>query len=341
MKILAIYDKSGPKYHRILLPVHGMNAEVKVTYHCPEDVFEGVDVVFFNRMIGTISLDQVLKYREKYGFKMVCDMDDHYILDPGHILYDSYQAHDVSRTIAEWIRFSDAVTVTHERLYCELLPLNKRIHILPNAIPKTDQFLVKKVPDEKIRLFWAGGVTHARDLKLLHNPLSRLDKRNVKLVIGGFMKGNMEWTKMVNSFTNVGKWDHIALPSMGVHEYYKMYALCDVSVIPLVDTNFNRNKSNLKILEAANVEAPVVVSHVDPYLGFPKSIVNYVGKYSWYEQLTRIIKDPGRREQGIELRNYCDTYYNFDHINKQRAEVFHHVTGKSAEARKLSEHIHG
>lgn len=342
MNILAIYDKSGPKYHRILFPVHMMNAEVKVVYDCPEGIFEGIDIVFFNRMIASIDLPTLLHYREKYGFKLICDMDDHYLLDPGHILYQSYQAFSVSKVMEGWIKAADAVTVTHERLYYELLQLNKNIHILPNAIPKADQFLVKKVPDEKTRLFWAGGVTHARDLKMLHHPLSRLDKRGVKLVIGGYMENNLEWTKMVNSFTNVGKWDHVVLPAMGVDEYYKMYSLCDVSVIPLVDTHFNRNKSNLKILESANIEAPVVVSRVDPYLGFPESMVNYVDAHRpWYAQLTKLIKDPIlRREQGIELRNYCDIHYNFDKINKHRTEVFHHVAAKQVETRELSEHIH-
>jgi len=319
------------------MPVHRMaGINITVKYTIEESDVKDQDIIFFNRNIPH-SLDELYLWRNKYGFKLVCDFDDHYLLDTGHYLYQHYQRNDISRKLEKWIRISDVVTVTHERLYHELLPLNKNIHILPNAISPTDQFAISKVPDDKTRLFWCGSPTHLRDLQLLRPAFEKIKRDKVKFVIGGYNKNEKEWTTMANVYTNDGRWDHIVIDAMPVHEYYSMYSLCDISLAPLVDNKFNQNKSNLKILEAANCAAPIIVSRVHPYIGFPEHLVNYVDSHrTWYSQINKLLRDPGMaREQGHELRNYCNEVYNFDKINKHRREVFEYAIGKPSEAREV------
>jgi len=331
MKILALYDHSGPKLHRILLPVDQLqkkhNVEVKVTYSPNEEDLEGVDILFFNRVIPGVNGEDLLRWREKYGFKMVCDLDDAWILDKNHILYDGYKHHQISEVIEWFIRASDLITVTHDRLLNEVLPLNKNVQIFPNAIPKIDQFLVKKIPDELTRLFWAGGITHRRDLELLREPLKKIKRDKCKLIMGGYVKGEPEWREMAKIFTTNSSYNTQVIESLPVNNYYHTYSLCDVSLVPLVDVSFNRYKSNLKILEAANIEAPVIVSRVHPYLDFPDHLVNYVDlNHTWYTQINKLLRDPIlRKEQGIELRNYCDVHYNFSVINAERNQVFNYL----------------
>lgn len=313
------------------MPVHMMGCEVRVAFYTPEEMFDGVDIVFFNRTMPKIDLKTLLEYRSKYGFKLVCDLDDHWNLDPTHILYDGYKEWGISENIAEHIKVSDAIFVTHERLYNEVLPLNKNAHIIPNAIAKEDQFTIDKFPSDKIRLFWAGGVTHRNDIELLRNPAKRINSDKVKWVIGGYQKNNPEWRSMASAFTGGGKFDHDIIQAMGVHEYYKAYSQCDIALIPLVDNSFNQYKSNLKILEAANISAPVVVSRVNPYLNFPEDIVNYVSKQGdWYTQTKRLIDNPALiKEQGERLKEYCDIHYNFNEINKLRKQIFHELIQRS------------
>ncbi len=54
-----------------------------------------------------------------------------------------------------------------------------------------------------------------------------------------------------------------------------MYLESDIKLIPLRKSTFNGYKSNLKILEAAGKGIPVIVSKVNPYLGFPEDVVYY------------------------------------------------------------------
>jgi glycosyltransferase involved in cell wall biosynthesis len=327
MRILCCFDGSGPKAHRILYPCSGLEKygyEIKVVRYPQEEELAETDILFFNRAVQGIYPEKLLEFKNKYGFNMVCDLDDHWTLDKGHPLYEGYQAHNISGKIEWFIKNSDLVFVTHDRLADEVIPLNKNVHILPNAIPKEHQFLVKKIPDEAVRLFWAGGITHKRDLELLRKPLKLIKRDGVKFIMGGYEEKEPEWKQMAKIFTCDSTHNTMVIKSEPVHNYYHVYALCDISLIPLIDVSFNRYKSNLKILEAANIEAPVVVSRVHPYLDFPEHLVNYIDTYhTWYSQINKLIKDPIlRKEQGIELRNYCDVHFDFEKINLVRKQIF-------------------
>lgn len=337
MKILAIYDSSGPKYHRVLLPCYGLEtfgAEIRVRAKLEEKDCEGIDIVFFNRLIGGVSIPELLKLKEKYGFKLINDLDDHWLLGKDHPLYEGYQRYKVSERIAEFIQAADAITVTHERLQTEVFihfPKHRdSVHILPNAIPKIGQFLTEKEPSELTRLFWAGGITHRKDLELLRRPLQLLKRDKCKLIICGYEKNEPEWKEMAKIYTTDSAYNTVVIESLKVHEYYKAYAFCDISLIPLVNNEFNKCKSNLKILEAANIGSPCIVSRVHPYLDFPDHIVNYVDSHSpWYYQINKLLRDEGlRRAQGFALQAYVDRNFNFEKINIERKQIFDHYGSK-------------
>lgn len=337
MKILGIYDHSGPKYHRIMLPLALMDeAQYELAGGIQEEIVKDIDIIFFNRMIGKVSLNQLLTLRTKYGFKLICDLDDHWNLDPSHLLYHQYKHFSTSEIIEACIKESDCILVTHERLYNEVLKINTNVHIVPNAIPKAGQFLFKKIKEDKIRLFWAGGITHKKDLDILRNPARRINTPSVKWVMGGYQQNhkeahvNEEWRWMAKIFNQGGSFDCELIEAIPVETYYGCYSKCDISLVPLVDNSFNCYKSNLKILEAANIAAPVIVSRVNPYLGFPEHLINYVSKQSdWYLHTANLIRNPVfLKEQGEQLKEHCDINYNFDRINELRKQIFEHETGK-------------
>jgi glycosyltransferase involved in cell wall biosynthesis len=327
MKILGIYDGSGPKYFRIYLPLIlftgiEFNLASKLA-----DENAAVDVVFLNRLISQNSLNEVLELKKKYGFKLITDFDDHWILDPSHLLFQVYKRTRASELMQEYIKVSDAVFVTHERLYDEAVKLNKNCFIFPNAIPKAGQFLFKKQPDKDVRFFWAGGVTHRNDIVLLKSFVRNISRPGIKFVMGGYEEKNSEWKTMASDFTDSGRVKHEVLRSLKVNEYYANYSKCDVALIPLVENSFNIYKSNLKILEAANIGSPVIVSRVNPYLGFPEDLVNYVdSQKTWYLQGKKLIESHAlRKEQGERLKEYCDLNFNFNKINEERKQVLEYV----------------
>ena len=93
--------------------------------------------------------------------------------------------------------------------------------------------------------------------------------------------------------------------------------------------HFNKYKSNLKILEAANIGCPVVVSRVHPYLDFPEDLVNYVdSQRDWYGHVKMLLDNPEfAEEQGKKLKDYCQRVYNFEAINQKRKDLIYDVAG--------------
>lgn len=323
MKILAIYDGSGPKYHRILTPVSLMPGIDLTVSHTITEENADCDILFFNRAISKTSLNMILEYKAKYGFKMICDLDDHWRLSPDHILHQHYQENSLTELIQAYILESDHITVTHERLADEAALINPNVTILPNAIPEFAQFTYPRTPSDKLRLFWAGSVTHDKDMELLRGPVKRLGDLPVKMVMGGYA-ANEAFHRMASAFTSGGRLDHILIESLPVEQYYAMYSQCDIALIPLTVSSFNVYKSNLKILEAANMGCPVIVSRVHPYLGFPVNMVNYVDRQSdWYKHIRKLVSNPDLvKYQGEELKRYCRNVYNFDRINNERLNLF-------------------
>lgn len=335
MKILAIYDGSGPKYHRVLLPLALMpGVEFTTAKTIDEEMLEGVDILFCNRIVGNTSLNNVLDLRDKYGFKLIVDYDDHWRLDTTHYLFDYYQHYNISAAMEAWIYEADHVTVTHDRLKDDVIKINPNCTILPNSIPSFGQFLAKKTKDDLTRLFWAGGITHERDIDLLFEPVKTFRDLPVKMIMGGFSK-KPEYYRMRNAYTRYGRMPNELIEALSVETYYYAYSRCDIALIPLEETKFNSYKSNLKILEAANIGANVIVSNVHPYKDIP--FVNYVNSpEDWKRHIEWILNNKdAAQEQALLLQAYCKENFNFEKINENRLNLFKNVSSKQAAIREV------
>jgi glycosyltransferase involved in cell wall biosynthesis len=326
MKILVLTQSfSGCGYHRLMLPVSLMQKEkARITDVFPEEF--DYDIVNINRLWAK---DDLIELRKKHGFKLVVDVDDFWILDNWHLDFDTYNEHNVDSRIIKHLKEADLVTCTHERLAEMVYYHNKNVEILPNAIPYgKNQFTSERNASDLVRLFWAGGISHEEDLKILRPIMKRVLnsdlKDKVKTVVGGYSDSNQReewiWKKMVSYFTADAKLSNMAYRGLPVFEYYQMYIESDIKLIPLRKSTFNAYKSNLKILEAAGKGIPVIVSKVNPYLGFPTDVVYYE---NWEKNIRILVENKElREEKGRALFEYCNKYYNFDEINLKRQKLF-------------------
>jgi len=329
MKILTLTQKfSGCGYHRLMLPISLMQKEYgRITDQMTEDQWDehNYDIVFINRIWEP---ENLIERRKQKGFKLVVDVDDYWILSHDHLMYDGYNSSNFVAKLIHHMKEADLVTCTHERLADAIYPHNKNVEILPNAIPYgNSQFNGERVVTDAVKLFWAGGITHDQDLKLLQAPLKKLSG-NVQMVMGGFADSNETeryyWYKMAGYFTADQKLPHTLIRGMDVFNYYEMFRHSDIMLVPLVKNNFNSYKSNIKLLEAAGKAIPAIVSHVDPYLGFPEDVVKYVKKSNdWLKHINELVNDKEmRNELGILLHTYCAKYFNFNEINEKRKAAF-------------------
>ena len=326
MKILVLTQSfSGCGYHRLMLPVSLMQKEkARITDVFPEEF--DYNIVNINRLWAK---DDIFELRKKHGFKLVVDVDDFWILDNHHLDFDTYNEHLIDIKIIKHLKEADLVTCTHERLAERVYYHNKNVEILPNAIPYgQNQFTSERNESDLVRLFWAGGISHEEDLKILKPIMKRVLnsdlKDKVKAVLGGYSDSNLTeqhiWKKMAAYFTADALLPNMAYRGLPVFEYYKMYMESDIKLIPLRKTTFNGYKSNLKILEAAGKGIPVIVSKTDPYLGFPGDVVYYE---NWDKNIRALVEDADlRKEKGRALFEYCAKNYNFEEINDKRRTLF-------------------
>lgn len=341
MKIIAVGSRfSGVSYHRLFMPLRFMEKTyLMMTDQLTDDeLAKGYDVVCVNRYIQGMTCKELIALREKYGFKLIVDVDDYWHLDAWHVLNGSYPVDE----IIQHMFAADHIIVTNERLASEVTKYNENVTVIPNALPfDSDQFIdIKSNDDEindKIRFVYAGGVTHEKDVMLLNGPLKRVagDSHLSKLVhmnLCGYADGNeqtkMIWHRMVHDFTAGLKLSNHIRKSLPVESYMNFYSYADVAIVPLVESKFNGMKSNLKVLEAACKFIPVLASGVDPYKDNP--FVVQVNKQSdWYHKIKLLATSESyRADMGLANGNWAREHHDLSKWNKVRKQVFDLVISK-------------
>jgi glycosyltransferase involved in cell wall biosynthesis len=335
MKILGIaHPNSGCGYHRIVLPLMMMEGIEGICTNKPTDevLSEQWDVLFYNRVsMFDNSLEETKK---RLGCKIVVDMDDSWLLPTNHLNYYDYQ--DMNAQIENNLRVADLVTCTNEKLANLIKKLNENVVIIPNAIPYGyHQFNDEKIEDEKLRIFWCGGITHEGDLELLKNPFRKLliHKDKIKMVLGGYTAtdelSKWLWDKMLSYFTNSMKLEFRALAGTSPNLYMDMYKNADIMVVPLLQSDWSACKSNLKLLEAATKGIPVICSKVEPYASDMDAPVLWVEKQSdWFKHLNFLINNKNARlDYGQNLKEWAARKYDFFAINNKRKTAFAETCG--------------
>ena len=350
MRILAITQpNSGVGYHRMMLPLrHLQGVSVLFTDFINDEVLErGFDIVTFNRFIPGVDLADLLEFRRRYGFKIVLDLDDYWILDTWHILAKDFP----SQVIIDHIRAADLVTVTHDRLLKEVRPLNQRWETLANALPfdegqfhagrvsVEDMNKTMEVPvkDGAVRFLYAGGITHRKDIELMAQPMRALaddDKYRdrVHLIMAGYDTTNPRtiptWNGMVHDFTAAHRMNfHLRAPLMP-DQYMAFYAEADVAFAPLVESKFNTMKSNIKALEAGCKYIPLIASDVHPYAPIPP-IIKVEARRDWGKHIRRMVDSKFQRQEiGYALGEYVRREYHLTNWNKKRKQLYEWIITK-------------
>jgi glycosyltransferase involved in cell wall biosynthesis len=326
MNIIGVTHKeSGCGYHRVMLPLAFMN-DIKgyVTNYITEDKTEDWDILLYNR-ICQYDLNWS-KTKELLGCQVVMDIDDHWQLPVNHLYYNTYQ--DIAERIERNLMQADLVTVTNSNLLNKVKQFNDNVIVMPNALPYgLNQFNDTRVKSDKVRLFWCGSISHDNDIKILKEPLKRLQgRKDIQMVMGGYNDSDAYtksiWDKMFSMFT--GNLPSIKLHSASPTQYMDMYNYADIVLIPLEDSEWHACKSNLKILEAAAKRLPVICSNVAPYNMDVDAPVLWVNNQKdWFRYINLLTNNPSLRENlGNELYAWASKRYNFQEINQQRYDAY-------------------
>jgi glycosyltransferase involved in cell wall biosynthesis len=330
MRIITVGQRnSGVSFHRLFNPViylpkdYAMMTDVLTE----EELEKGYDILFINRYIAGMEVDEVVRLREKYGFKLVVDVDDYWNLDAWHILYGKYP----TQKVIDHIKVADLVTCSNNDLAVHIDELNPNWIVIPNALPYgEDQFTDLKTESEKVRFVYAGSVTHEKDIAILKNPMKRVAgdamvKNKSTFILCGYSEDKQvaePWGRMINDYMCGFKVDGYIRGALPVDQYMNFYNEADACLVPLVDSKFNSMKSNLKVLEAATKNAPVICSNVKPYADC-KHIIRVNNQSDWFTNIKKVVKDAiYRQEMGIANGEWCRENFNLVKVNQLRTQIF-------------------
>lgn len=303
---------SGCDYHRIVMPFADNTIQPKE------------NVLVFNRIFSN-GVEEVKRLKSR-GVKIVLDLDDFYELNPEHYLAGVFTSH--TQTIKEMILLADVVIVTTEYLAYKIRPLNKNVVVIRNALPfDTQQFTLSTDRDSDTLLIWAGGASHEADLSLVANTFD-----GELLTIAGYEvypsspQGSSqrlttnEWNKVRRKQPNAQY--KPAVKNLG--NYMSVYDGHAVAIAPLVDNEFNKCKSNLKILEAGAKGLPIICSKVLPYYNpVDANVVTYAeSKAEWHYEVVKLQRNPNYAfDRGMMLAEHVRTHYNLADANELRRQV--------------------
>lgn len=309
------------------------DTDVFVTNDLQEHHFDkGCDVFMYNRVLPDSAVPVIARLKQQYGFRVVVDIDDHWHLDTHHILFDLYQTEGFASKQIRHLIDADAVLCTHDRLATMIAGFNHNVHIIPNAIPHQGQYDIEREPYYLTRLFWQGSDTHKADIEILASAVHKLApiSPKIKMVMSGYVPDHEQWDHMARTYTAGLKHQYKLIPFAPVTNYYAAYAQADICLIPLVNSPFNRMKSNLKVLEAANLGLPCIVSQVHPYMDMPVLYARYPN--DWIKHIKRLVGSrKAQREAGSELKEWCEEHYSFAKINKHRKEVLEFISKQTVQ----------
>ena len=331
-------DKGGGvSFHRLFTPFADLQSTypdvtVDVSQERDEWIdidFEKYDVCVFSRWMGNYHYNLIEKLKLS-NCKIWVDNDDYWVLPKWNPAYKAYKKL-IKNALLDSFQFADIITTTTQKLADEIRTVtNIPIYVIPNCLDlKQSQWNIPKVKSDKLRIGWVGGSSHEEDLKVLGNSIKRFcEEYDAEFYMGGHMIEYGVWHDMEKCITGttVDKrpdWFK-TIRASSPDTYGSMYAQFDIAIAPLQESRFNSFKSELKIIEAAAYNLPIICSNVHPYKSHqynPGCILTTNNEESWYLDLVGMKIFTQLFQMGSKNAEYCNENYNLKEFTKYRYEL--------------------
>lgn len=340
------HEEVGCSYHRVRLPLANtyegiVGGSVSAVSASAMPYWEQADIIMFNR-VPTMPSEELLEMRKKHGFKIIVDIDDHWILYPHHEMAANWNKSKAHEQIQMWLSEADMVFTTNERLQVAASVLNSNVHVVPNALPfGTGQFEHNPYDSSITKDFiYAGGSSHLHDLNSIRPVMKRLGgdgqfRKEGRILLAGYEhqygmgRVTSVWESMLRIVAQAKS--YATLSPLSINYYMNCYDGSAASLAPLERSTFNACKSNLKILEAGCKNIPIIASYVEPYIfdiECPGVILCDTNK-EWYSAIKRLLNDDAlRKSLGRELGEYVRRKYHMKDANAIRRKLFKQLLDK-------------
>lgn len=305
--------ENATSYYRAIGPL----SRLKYLHDGIELIFSGkptwpqmymADLCFIQRPHDGDSMN-ALELAKQCGVPIWLDYDDNVLEVPDeNMYYDVFSAPTIKMNVMYALGLATVITVSTQYLKDRWKQFSKNIVVINNAWDDY-RFPIKDIQYEPRakRILWRGGASHVRDLDEISGQILSVSKENPKWewVFSGYRPYNL-----LRELGDRAKY----IPMMNLLTYFEKLRdfNCALQIVPLVDTPFNRSKSNCAWLEGTYSGAVSAPMDWDEWpVGFNINQLSNMLKLkeSKYEELWNISKE-----------RIQDTYL-LSQINKQRVDL--------------------
>jgi 2-polyprenyl-3-methyl-5-hydroxy-6-metoxy-1,4-benzoquinol methylase len=246
----------------------------------PKEMTPGV-LVLHRQFMAEPAFNESMEGLVAKGWTLVAEIDD----DPHH--WPQYVESDFYA-----FRGVHAVTVSTEHLAGIIRKFNPNVQVFENAVLSIPHREESK--NQKLRIFF-GALNRKADWLPIIEGVKQAALEN-KDAIEFVVVHDKEFHDALSN--TVAK---TFLPTLGIEKYTEVLATCDIALLPLNDTPFNRCKSDIKLIECASAQVAVICSDT-VYATKPEHhefVVFANTQAEWKEAISKLIKDSALRQTNV------------------------------------------
>ncbi len=296
-------DFDGAGHYRVIQPTQGategalVRGRVGRGYPIPALIEKlDIDVIFSQRQVEDLQLRNLARYRKLLRCRIVIDIDDLITNVPDKNIHKKTLLKDMKGRMRQLAAVAHRFTVSTEPLAEDFRQYHDDVRVVPNSLMRHQWagLTSQRRTSRKMRVGWAGGVSHQGDLEIIRDVVRDLS-------------GEVEWVFMGMCLKELAP--HIKEFHEGaVFSAYpaKLASLnLDLAIAPLEINRFNECKSHLRLLEYGILGIPVIATDIHPYRGgFPVSRVKNKHK-DWVRAIRDHVNNPDETyRRGDQLKQY-------------------------------------
>lgn len=301
-QVYAFGDRGVSENVRLFYPLSHMKKDEKFDVNIIKgSIKEGSQlpinaeaVYLFSRPMAV--LEYALHKLREINNKIIVDIDDNFwYLPKSHVAYNLVGPGSQNlRALERILKLAKIVTVSTVPIaeYLVQKGLCSNPIVIPNVCNLDNKYNKLKRPSKYLRFGFTGTTTHREDFKIIYRPLKQfiLETENTQVAIAVD-------PEIYRLFRDLPENKKLFIPAYSYEDYPIQLSYFDVMLIPLVNNQFNRGKSDIKILDAISNAKPFIASNVYPYLPYIDSGAGLIVSNSedeWYSSLRYMLSEKNR-----------------------------------------------
>ena len=319
--IIEYYDnlKSVCNFWRCHAPLSELSREgyinlIQGSWSDEWDILRCADIAFFQRPMSKSIMNQVLMAHDLH-LKIVIDIDDSTVVEPYHPAYKDWTNEFDELSFTKIMLCADAVIVTNEYLKQYYSRYHHNIYVVPNAI--NDYYLGFNRPRQDKSILYRTGENHA------------MDAWEYRKEIVSVMNTNPNWALHAighdHDFLRTKIKNYQYLGDFSIHQYFAQIKNLapEISIVPLIDNEFNHAKSNIAWIESTIAGAATLTPN---WWKLNKVSETYKNKATFETGLRKLISSQNLRQEYYEKsKELIQKKYSLSKVNKKRLEIIKSV----------------